>query len=66
MDFLQLLAHIKTTEDLEELSQVVRDYYARKAEEGMNRLWENGQWSKEKEEEVMRTRLRTPYKYATL
>lgn len=38
MDFLQLLAHIKTTEELEELSQVVSDYYARKAEEGMNRL----------------------------
>ena len=64
MDFLQLLAHIKTTEELEELSQVVSDYYARKAEEGMNRLWETGQWSKEKDEEVMRTHLRTPYKYA--
>ena len=33
MDFLQLLAHIKTTEELEELSQVVSDYYARKAED---------------------------------
>ena len=64
MDFLQLLAHIKTTEELEELSQVVSDYYARKAEEGMNHLWETGQWSKEKDEEVMRTHLRTPYKYA--
>lgn len=64
MDFLQLLAHIKTTEELEELSQVVSDYYARKAEEGMNQLWEAGQWSKEKDEEVMRTHLRTPYKYA--
>ena len=46
MDFLQLLAHIKTTEELEELSQVVSDYYARK------------------DEEVMKTHLRTPYKYA--
>lgn len=62
MDFLQLLAHIKTTEELEELSQVVSDYYARKAEEEMNHLWETGQWSKEKDEEVMRTHLRTPYK----
>ena len=58
MDFLQLLAHIKTTEELEELSQVVSDYYAR------NHLWETGQWSKEKDEEVMKTHLRTPYKYA--
>ena len=64
MDFLQLLGHIKTVEELEELSQVVSDFYARKAEEGMNRLWETGQWSKEKDEEIMRTHLRTPYKYA--
>ena len=54
MDFLQLLAHIKTTEELEELSQIVSDYYARKAEEGMNHLWETGQWSKEKDDEVMK------------
>ena len=60
MDFLQLLAHIKTTEELEELSQIVSDYYARKAEEGMNRLWATGQWSKEKDDEVMSTHLRTP------
>ena len=64
MDFLQLLGHIKTIEELEELSQVVSDFYARKTEEGMNRLWETGQWSKEKDEEMMRTHLRTPYKYA--
>ena len=70
MDFLQLLAHIKTTEELEELSQVVSDYYARKAEERstekrcVSSIWETGQWSKEKDEEVMRTHLRTLYKYA--
>ena len=64
MDFLQLLAHIKTDEELDELRQVVSDYYARKAEEGMNKLWESGQWNKEKDDEILRTHLRTPYKYA--
>ena len=48
MDFLQLLEHIKTTEELEELSQVVSDFYACKAKEGMNRLWKTGRWSKKK------------------
>ena len=60
MDFLQLLGHIKTVEELNELRQVVSDYYARKAEEGMNKLWETGQWSKEKDEEIQKTHLRTP------
>jgi hypothetical protein len=64
LDFLQLLGHIKTVEELDELRQVVSDFYARKAEEAMNRLWETGQWNKEKDEEVLRTHLRTPYKYA--
>ena len=64
MDFLQLLGRIKTEEELSELRKVVCDYFARKAEEEMNRLWETGQWSKEKDEEVLRTHLRTPYKYA--
>ena len=64
MDFLQLLGHIKTEEELDELRQIVSDYYARKAEEGMNRLWETGQWNKEKDEEVLKMHLRTPYKYA--
>lgn len=64
MDFLQLLGHIKTEEELDELRQVVSDYYARKAEEAMNRLWESGQWNKDKDEEILKTHLRTPYKYA--
>ena len=64
LDFLQLLGHIKTEEELDELRQVVSDFYARKAEEGMNRLWETGQWNKEKDEEILKTHLRTPYNYA--
>ena len=64
LDFLQLLGHIKTMEELDELRQVVSDFYARKAEEAMNHLWETGQWSKEKDEEILKTHLRTPYKYA--
>ncbi len=64
MDFLQLLAHIKTKEELDELRQIVSDYYARKAEEGMNSLWESGQWSKEKDDEILNSHLRTPYNYA--
>ena len=51
-------------EELDELRQVVSDFYARKAEEAMNHLWETGQWNKEKDEEILKTHLRTPYKYA--
>ncbi len=46
--FSTVVRTYQTMEELEELSQDISDFYARKAEEEMNRLWETGQWSKEK------------------
>ena len=42
MEFLQLLGRIKTEEELSELRKVVCDYYARKIDEEMDRLWAEG------------------------
>ena len=64
LDFLQLLGHIKTVEELDELRQVVCDFYARKVDEEMDRLWAEGKWDNEKNEAVLKEHLRTPYKYA--
>lgn len=64
LDFLQLLGHIKTTEELDELRQVVSDFYARKAEEAIDKLWDEGKWDNEKNEAILKEHLRTPYKYA--
>ena len=38
MDILRLLEHIKTEEEAEELRDVISNFYARKAEEAMDRL----------------------------
>ena len=61
---LQLLGHIKTEEELDELRQLVCDYYARKIDEEMDQLWAEGKWDNEKNEAVLKEHLRTPYKYA--
>jgi len=61
MEFLQLLGRIKTEEELSELRQVVCDYYARKIDEEMDRLWAEGKWDNEKNEAVLKEHLRTPY-----
>ena len=42
LEFLQLLGHIKTKEELDELREVVCDFYARKIDEGMENLWQEG------------------------
>jgi hypothetical protein len=64
MDLLRLLGHIKTEEELDELRQVVCDFYARKIDEAVDKLWDEGKWDNEKNEAILKEHLRTPYKYA--
>lgn len=53
LDILQLLGHIKTVEQAEELRKVICDYYARKVDEEMDRLWEEGKWSQKEIDALM-------------
>ena len=62
VSFLPISIVAKVIIEQDELHQMLNDYYAQKAEKGMNKLWESGQWSKEKDEEILKTHLRTPYK----
>ena len=61
LDFLRLLAHFTTEEEVKELNDLVCEYYARKVDEEMDRLWDEGKWSQEKIEETLDEHLRTPY-----
>ncbi len=40
---LRLLGRMKTVEQVEELRQVISNYYAQKATDEMDKLWDNGQ-----------------------
>ena len=64
MSILRLLGSMKTVEEVNELRQVICDYYARRVYEEFDKLWESGQWDNEKNESVLSEHLRTPYKYA--
>ena len=64
MSILRLLGSMKTVEEVDELRQVICDYYARRVDEEVDKLWESGQWNDEKNEAVLNEHLRTPYKYA--
>jgi len=55
---------MKTIEQVSELRQVISNYYAQKATEEMDGLWDCGLWDEEKNETVLKEHLRTPYKYA--
>ncbi len=61
LSILRLLGRMKSVEQVEELRQVISNYYARKATEEMDMLWDNGIWSEEKNNAVLGEHLRTPY-----
>ena len=61
MDFLRLLAHFTKEEEVKELNDLVCEYYARKVDEEMDRLWDEGKWSEGKIEETLQEHLRIPY-----
>ena len=54
LEFLQLLGHIRTKEELDELREVVCQFYACKINEGMDRLWDSGEWSQERIDQILK------------
>ena len=64
LGILRLLGRLKTVEQVNELRQIISNYYAQKATEEMDKFWDSGEWSEEKNEAVLKEHLRTPYKYA--
>lgn len=62
LSILRLLARMNTMEKVNELKQIISNYYAQKATEEMDRLWEEGIWSEEQNEAVLKEHLRTPYR----
>lgn len=61
MSILRLLGSMKTVDEVNELRQVICDYYARRVDEEVDKLWESGKWNNEKNEAVLNEHLRTPY-----
>ncbi len=54
LSILRLLGSMKTVEEVNELRQVICDYYARKVDDEVDKLWESGQWNNEKNEAVLK------------
>lgn len=64
LSILRLLGRLKSIEQVNELRQIISNYYAQKATEEMDRLWEAGEWDENENKKVLNEHLRTPYKYA--
>ena len=66
MQLLDMMSFVKTPEALSDLNKVISDYFARKADEEMNKLWDEGFLNAEKIEQFRHLHERTPYNKPTL
>lgn len=64
LSILRLLGRLKSIEQVNELRQIISNYYAQKATEEKDHLWEAGEWDENENEKILNEHLRTPYKYA--
>ncbi len=62
LELLDMLSFVKSPMMLSELRQVVSDYFAKQAEEEIDRLWEDGTLNETKVESFRHLHERTPYK----
>jgi hypothetical protein len=47
---------------LAEIRAALMEIFAKRVEDDMDALWESGEWDNEKNENVLKEHLRTPYK----
>lgn len=58
---LETFSSIETREEAEDLSRVIRDYYAKKLDAELTKLWDNGTLDQKKLDKLRGQHLRTPY-----
>lgn len=61
-DLLRMMSYVKTPTALEDLRQVISDYFAKKVEEEVDKLWADGTLNAEKVESFRHLHERTPYR----
>ncbi len=61
LHLLKIFSYAKSDEELEEIKKVLSTYFAQRVEADMDRLWDEGLWSQEANEAILKEHLRTPY-----
>ena len=62
LEMLEIMANVRSEKELDELKHVILEYYAKRADEEMEKLWESGQWNEQTLKDLSNVHYRTPYK----
>lgn len=60
---LETFAGARSQEEADELADLICNYYARKMDDELERLWNEGDLDQQKLDELRGQHLRTPYKH---
>jgi len=55
------MAQVKSDETMDEINEILSDYFARKAEEAIDKLWKDNKINDQVIEEWKNEHMRTPY-----
>lgn len=61
LELLDMMANVKDEAELQALKYAVSEFYARKADEEMEKLWESGAWNEQTLADLKNAHFRTPY-----
>ncbi len=62
LELLKLYSQKVSDIDLLNIKQMIAEYFAQKAMDLADQIWEEKGWTKEDSERLAKTRMRTPYK----
>ena len=62
MMILESFAGVSDEQEMDDLMDVLRNFYAQRLEKEMLRLWDDGTLNEEKLEKLRKEHLRTPYR----
>ncbi len=61
LHLLKMFSYAKTDSALSEIKEALTQYFAENIDKAMDRLWDEGMWDDDKNEEILHEHLRTPY-----
>lgn len=61
LEMLDIMAGIRSDEELDALRHAISEFYAKRADEEMEKLWQSGKWNEQILEELGNAHYRTPY-----
>ena len=60
-DVLNVVSLLKSDEDVKALRKVLIDFVNNRLQQGLDKLWDSGEWSEEKLQQMSKENLRTHY-----